>query len=89
MKVGASYRKGSSAPQPIRLQQLKNLQGSSGCINYFIVKRRAMDREWRLKVFEWQNFIIEWAQRILLESNAIFPSWDLLARPTQQNVDLT
>ena len=43
-----------------------------------------MDQKWRLKTFEWRNFNIEWAQRILLESKRlsfrlVSPGSDLLA----------
>ena len=37
-----------------------------------------MDREWQLKPFEWCNFMIEWAQRILLESNTFVSGWNHL-----------
>ena len=47
-------------------------------VHCFFSHERAMDREWRLKPFELPNFMIEWAQRILLESNAFLSGWNHL-----------
>ena len=45
----------------------------------------AMDREWWLKPFESRNFMIEWVQRILLESNAFLSGWNHLDRMQHEN----
>ena len=47
-------------------------------VHCFFSHERAMDQEWRLKPFKWCNFMIESAQRILLESKAFFSSWNHL-----------
>ena len=47
--------------------------GASGYLSCSLLfnHKRAMNRDWRLKTFKCRNFMIEWAQRILLESNAL------------------
>ena len=76
--LGGSYRKCSWPPQPIRLQQLRKLLGPSGFVSCSLLLQSEMcsGSQMSVKTFDWRNFMIYWAQRIFLESNAILFGWN-------------